>query len=95
MQAVVGEAPEGSWTHGGLPKAFTKVVFKQALLPKEKIKGIVDFSDRLYALRKEADYQEKILEKSEKAKTDFPLYLLLVEDLLKTLKGMSDDFDES
>ena len=95
MQAVVGEAPEGSWTHGGLPKVFTKVVFKKALLPKEKIKGIVDFSDRLYALRKEADYQEKILEKSEKAKTDFPLYLSVVEDLLKTLKEMSDDFNES
>ena len=93
MQAVVGEAPDGSWTHGGLPKAFTKVVFQKGLLSKEKIKGIVDFSDRLYALRKEADYQEKILEESEKAKTNFPVYLSIVEDLLNSLKEINNGND--
>ena len=90
MQAVVGEPPGGSWTHGGLPKAFTRVVFKERLLPKEAIKGIVKFSDKLYALRKEADYQESVLESSEEVRKEVANYISLVEELLNQLKRLND-----
>jgi len=71
MQAVVEEAPGGSWTHGGLPKVFTKVVFQEALLPKEKIKGIVDFSDRLYAFERKQIIKRRYWKNQKKQRLIF------------------------
>ena len=90
MQAVVGNPPEGSWSHGGLPKAFTKTVFQKKLLPLQSIKGIVEVADKLYALRKEADYYDTILELSQEAKRKLTEYLSYVEKLLNQIKELSD-----
>jgi len=90
MQAVVGVPLEGSWSHGGLPKRFTKVVFQKKLLPLESIKGIVKLADKLYSLRKEADYYDTILELSPNAKKRLGEYLLYVEGLLNRIKELLD-----
>ncbi len=86
MQAVVGEAEKKRWEHGGLPKTFAKTVFYKRLLPQEEIKGIVKFSERLYGLRRRADYSSEILEDSEDAKQSLLLYLSRIENLLNSLK---------
>jgi len=90
MQAVVGNPPEGSWSHGGLPKAFTKIVFQKKLLPLQNIKGLVEVADKLYALRKEADYYDTILELSPEAKRKLTEYLSYIEKLLTQIKELSD-----
>ena len=91
MQAVVGNPPEGSWSHGGLPKVFTKTVFQKKLLPPQNIKGVVEVADKLYALRKEADYYDTVLELSPEAKRKLAEYLSYVEKLLNQIKELTDD----
>lgn len=86
MQSVVGEPPDGSWSHGGLPKAFTKVVYKNRILSKDEIKGIVKTCEQLYALRKLADYYDTILESSEEEKGKVKNYTIKVERLLNLIE---------
>jgi uncharacterized protein (UPF0332 family) len=91
MQAVVGEAEKKRWEHGGLPKIFAKTVFHKRLLPPEEIKGIVKFSERLYGLRRKADYSSEIMENSEDAKQSLLFYISKIESLLNRLKEIPDD----
>jgi len=91
MQAVVGNPPEGSWSHGGLPKVFTKTVFQKKLLPLQNIKGVVEVADKLYALRKEADYYDTVLELSPEARRKLAEYLSYIEKLLNQIKELTDD----
>ncbi len=86
MQSVVGDPPDGSWSHGGLPKAFTKKVFQEQILPTNEIKGFVALCDSLYAFRRESDYYDSILEHSENAKRDIEGYIAKVERLLNLLE---------
>jgi uncharacterized protein (UPF0332 family) len=95
MQAVVGEPPKGSWTHGGLPKAFTRVVYESRLFSLEILKGFVDFTDELYALRKEADYYDTIMSSSDELKNEIARYISKVEDLLNLLEESLHDVNES
>lgn len=86
MQSVVGEPPGGKWSHGGLPKNFTKVVYKNRILSKDEIKGIVKTCENLYALRKLADYYDTILESSEEERGKVESYMLKVERLLNLIE---------
>jgi len=94
MQSVVGKPPKGSWTHGGLPKVFSKVAFQKKLLQPEEIRRIVELAYGLYVLRKRADYEDVLLEKVE-AKDYAEEYFSAVERLINFLEELPDgDSDE-
>ena len=94
MQSVVDEPEKGKWTHGGLPKEFSRVVCVNRLLPREEIKGVVRLANRLYALRKRADYTDELLESSEEAMGVLQLYISKVEGLLRVLKEIGNESNQ-
>lgn len=86
MQSVVGKPIGGKWSHGGLPKFFTREVYQNNILPGEEIKGLVKMAEELYAFRRESDYYDTILEYSGSVRKEIESYISKVEKLIYLLE---------
>ncbi len=63
FQYVIGEPPKGRWKHIGIAKAFVYKAYRESSIPVELVGKLKDSYDKLYALRRKADYTEDIIGK--------------------------------
>ncbi|GAB6066264.1 hypothetical protein JCM9492_13570 [Aquifex pyrophilus] len=61
FQYVVGKPPKGRWKHIGIAKAFVHKAYRESLMPIELISKLKDSYDKLYALRRKADYTDELI----------------------------------
>ncbi len=58
---VVGEPPRRRWQHIGIAKAFVHKAYRESAVPVELIGKLKDSYDKLYALRRKANYTDELI----------------------------------
>ena len=80
FQYAVGEPPRKRWQHIGIAKAFVHKAYRESRVPVELISKLKGSYDKLYALRRKADYTDELI--TERVTPELEEYINSLQEAL-------------